>query len=281
MTGFGRAENVFEERKITIDIKSLNSKGLDLSLKMPFRYKEKEFVLRKKISDALQRGKVDVYVNIENLYSQPDAQLNPEVVQNYMQQLREISPLASEIELLQMAIRMPETVSTKANEVAAEEFVLLEQILDEALAQILNFRATEGQVLGQELQRNIAQIEANLAEIAQHDPERKATVTENLQKALKDFDSIDEARFYQELAYYLEKLDISEEKVRLTQHCHYFVEVLQQESASGKKLGFIAQEIGREINTIGSKANHHQIQKLVVGMKDELEKIKEQVLNVL
>lgn len=281
MTGFGRSEGVFEGKKITVDIKSLNSKSFDLSIKMPLRYKEKEFEIRKLLNDNILRGKVDCYINLETLTDSNDVHINHDLVKSYMDELRMISGDGPDFEYLKMAIRMPEAISTRPDELNENEWLLLNGSLHNALEKFNNFRKTEGQNLQEELKRNIQNIENNLAMVVPYEGIRIETIKEKYRATLKDFDTIDETRFYQEMAYFTEKLDISEEKVRLAQHLKYYQEVMQNEDFNGKKLGFICQEIGREINTLGSKANHAEIQKLVVMMKDDLEKIKEQTLNVL
>ena len=281
MTGFGRAEGIFEGKKISIELKSLNSKSFDLNLRIPLRYKEKEFEVRKLLNDTILRGKVDCYINCETIDDCNDVKINQDIVKAYMNQLREISPFAEEFEYLKMAIRMPEAINGKPAELNEEEWKSLENLIKEALAKFVDFRKTEGAILYEELAKNLKNIEENLLKVIPYEDERMVAVKERYQNTLKEFENVDETRFYQELAYYTEKLDISEEKVRLTQHLKYYLEVMQNETFNGKKLGFISQEIGREINTLGSKANHHEIQKLVVMMKDDLEKIKEQTLNVL
>ena len=281
MTGFGRAEGIFEGKKISIELKSLNSKSFDLNLRIPLRYKEKEFEVRKLLNDTILRGKVDCYINCETIEDCNDVKINQDIVKAYMNQLREISPNAEEFEYLKMAIRMPEAINGKPAELNEEEWKSLESLIKEALAKFVDFRKTEGAILHEELAKNLKNIEENLLKVIPYEDERMVAVKERYQNTLKEFENVDETRFYQELAYYTEKLDISEEKVRLTQHLKYYLEVMQNETFNGKKLGFISQEIGREINTLGSKANHHEIQKLVVMMKDDLEKIKEQTLNVL
>ena len=281
MTGFGRAEGIFEGKKISIELKSLNSKSFDLNLRIPLRYKEKEFEVRKLLNDTILRGKVDCYINCETIDDCNDVKINQDIVKAYMNQLREISPNAEEFEYLKMAIRMPEAINGKPAELNEEEWKSLENLIKEALAKFVDFRKTEGAILHEELTKNLKNIEENLLKVIPYEDERMVAVKERYQNTLKEFENVDETRFYQELAYYTEKLDISEEKVRLTQHLKYYLEVMQNETFNGKKLGFISQEIGREINTLGSKANHHEIQKLVVMMKDDLEKIKEQTLNVL
>ena len=281
MTGFGRAEGIFEGKKISIELKSLNSKSFDLNLRIPLRYKEKEFEVRKLLNDTILRGKVDCYINCETIDDCNDVKINQDIVKAYMNQLREISPNAEEFEYLKMAIRMPEAINGKPAELNEEEWKSLENLIKEALAKFVDFRKTEGAILHEELSKNLKNIEENLLKVIPYEDDRMVAVKERYQNTLKEFENVDETRFYQELAYYTEKLDISEEKVRLTQHLKYYLEVMQNETFNGKKLGFISQEIGREINTLGSKANHHELQKLVVMMKDDLEKIKEQTLNVL
>ena len=281
MTGFGRAEGIFEGKKISIELKSLNSKSFDLNLRIPLRYKEKEFEVRKLLNDTILRGKVDCYINCETIDDCNDVKINQDIVKAYMNQLREISPDAEEFEYLKMAIRMPEAINGKPAELNEEEWKSLENLIKEALAKFVDFRKTEGAILHEELAKNLKNIEENLLKVIPYEDDRMIAVKERYQNTLNEFENVDETRFYQELAYYTEKLDISEEKVRLTQHLKYYLEVMQNETFNGKKLGFISQEIGREINTLGSKANHHEIQKLVVMMKDDLEKIKEQTLNVL
>ncbi len=266
MTGFGRAEGIFEGKKISIELKSLNSKSFDL---------------KKLLNDTILRGKVDCYINCETIDDCNDVKINQDIVKAYMNQLREISPNAEEFEYLKMAIRMPEAINGKPAELNEEEWKSLENLIKEALAKFVDFRKTEGAILHEELAKNLKNIEENLLKVIPYEDDRMIAVKERYQNTLKEFENVDETRFYQELAYYTEKLDISEEKVRLTQHLKYYLEVMQNETFNGKKLGFISQEIGREINTLGSKANHHEIQKLVVMMKDDLEKIKEQTLNVL
>ena len=281
MTGFGRSEGVFEGKKLTIDVKSLNSKSFDLNIKMPLRYKEKEFEIRKMLNDRILRGKVDCYINIESLDHSSDVNINHDVVTSYIDELKKIAGDGPDFEYLKMAIRMPDVISSKADVLSEDEWIFLIEILNESLTKFENFRTTEGVILQDELERNIREIETFLSQVEPYEDVRMDSVKERYRKSLNEFDQIDETRFYQEMAYYTEKLDIAEEKVRLTQHLKYYQEVMINENFNGKKLGFISQEIGREINTLGSKANHAEIQKLVVMMKDDLEKIKEQTLNVL
>ena len=281
MTGFGRAETVYKGKKITVDIKSLNSKNFDLNVKVPLRYKEKEFDIRKLLNDKILRGKVDCYINCESLEENNDAKINQDVVKNYMTQLREVGSDAPEFELLKMAVRMPDVLSTKSSELEDDEWKALLEVVQESVDRFIEFRQTEGNQLAEEIEKIVQNIEYNLSEVAQYEEERIQPIKDRYISALKNFENVDEARYYQEMVYFVEKLDISEEKVRLSQHIKYYLEVMKNEDFNGKKLGFIAQEMGREINTLGSKANHSEIQKLVVEMKDDLEKIKEQTLNVL
>lgn len=281
MTGFGRSESTFQGKKIVVEIKSLNSKSLDLNTKVPIRYKEREFEIRKILGDKIVRGKVDCYINIETIEDNNDVKINKELVAAYIQELKSISADGPDFEYLKMAIRFPEAISTKPDELKEEEWEFLLNLIEESLNKFIDFRKTEGATLHLELAKNIENIDNALQEIIPYEQIRLESVKERYKKTLNEFDNIDETRFYQELAYYTEKLDISEEKVRLSQHLSYYTDVLSTEDFCGKKLGFIAQEIGREINTLGSKANHAAIQKLVVMMKDELEKIKEQTLNIL
>ena len=281
MTGFGRAETVYKGKKITVDIKSLNSKNFDLNVKVPLRYKEKEFDIRKLLNDKILRGKVDCYINCESLEENNDVKINQDVVKNYMTQLREVGSDAPEFELLKMAVRMPDVLSTKSSELEDDEWKAHLEVVQESVDRFIEFRQTEGNQLAEEIEKIVQNIEYNLSEVAQYEEERIQPIKDRYLSALKNFENVDETRYYQEMVYFVEKLDISEEKVRLSQHIKYYLEVMKNEDFNGKKLGFIAQEMGREINTLGSKANHSEIQKLVVEMKDDLEKIKEQTLNVL
>ncbi|WP_241773440.1 DUF1732 domain-containing protein [Chryseobacterium sp. Leaf394] len=281
MTGFGRAEGVFEGKKISIDIKSLNSKSFDLNIKIPLRYKEKEFEVRKILNDRIIRGKVDCYINIENLEETNDVKINRSLIDSYMNELKNIASDGPDFEYLKMAVRLPDAITSRPDELTEGEWEALAKIVYNAVDKFQDFRKTEGKILHEELERNIKNIDKSLAEVVPYEQVRIDAVKERYMKTLKEFENVDETRFYQEMAYFTEKLDIQEEKVRLSQHLKYYSEVMENEDFNGKKLGFISQEIGREINTLGSKANHAEIQKLVVMMKDDLEKIKEQTLNVL
>lgn len=281
MTGFGRAETVYKGTKITVDIKSLNSKNFDLNVKTPLRYKEKEFDIRKLLNDKILRGKVDCYINCESLEDSNDVKINQDIVKNYIEQLRAVASDAPDFEYLKMAVRMPDVLSTKNSDLEEDEWKALLTVVQDSVNKFIEFRQAEGNNLSDEIEKIVQNIEYNLGQVDQYEEERIQPIKDRYQSALKNFESVDETRYYQEMVYFVEKLDISEEKVRLSQHIKYYLEVMKNEDFNGKKLGFIAQEMGREINTLGSKANHSEIQKLVVEMKDDLEKIKEQTLNVL
>lgn len=282
MTGFGKATLQLPTKKITVEVKSLNSKGLDLNVRMPSLYREMELGLRNQIALKLERGKVDFSIFIESTAEQTSTKVNVPIVKGYIEQLRAVYANAEETELMKMAIRMPDTLKTEREEIDENDWTQIETAIDEALQNIVNFRKDEGQSLEKEFQLRIANIRQYMNEALALDPERVQAIKDRLQTAIAELKvNVDENRFEQELIYYLEKLDITEEKVRLTNHLDYFLETLKGKEANGRKLGFITQEMGREINTMGSKSNHAQMQKLVVQMKDELEKIKEQVLNVL
>ena len=281
MTGFGKHTVQLPSKKITVELKSLNSKSLDLNARMPSHYRGKELVLRKAIADKLQRGKVDFNLYVETTASETSSKINEPVVQEYMRQLKEIAS-GDELKLMEMALRLPDALKTEREEIDESEFTIIQETLAEALKEIYTFRTEEGAVLEQDFKNRVSAIMELLQKVITIDPERKTAVKERLAKALTELNTeVDENRFEQELIYYLEKYDITEEKVRLANHLDYFTTTLNSDDSNGKKLGFICQEIGREINTIGSKANYAPMQQLVVQMKDELEKIKEQMLNVL
>ncbi|MDF0714613.1 YicC family protein [Muricauda sp. 334s03] len=281
MTGFGKHVVQLPSKKITIELKSLNSKNLDINARLPQFYREKELELRKMIAGALNRGKVDFNLYVEITGEETTAEVNTGVVKNYMEQLAEIAK-GDDIKLLEMALRMPDTLKTDKDEVNEEEYKAITDALNEALAKIVEFRNEEGKVLEEDFVARLNNLNKLLEAVKAMDPERLGMVRERLEKAVADLKvELDANRFEQELIYYLEKYDITEEKVRLANHLKYFETTLNSTESNGKKLGFISQEIGREINTIGSKANYAPMQQLVVQMKDELEKIKEQMLNVL
>ncbi|MFV8371536.1 YicC/YloC family endoribonuclease [Flavobacterium sp. LB2P74] len=282
MTGFGKATLQLPTKKITVEVKSLNSKGLDLNVRMPSLYREMELGLRNQIALKLERGKVDFSIFIETTAEQTSTKVNVPIVKAYISQLREVYTDADETELMKMAIRMPDTMKIERDEIDENDWVQIQTVIEEALQNILTFRRDEGMSLEKEFQLRIGNIRQYMTEALALDPERVQAIKDRLQTAISELKvNVDENRFEQELIYYLEKLDITEEKVRLTNHLDYFLETINGTEANGRKLGFITQEMGREINTMGSKSNHAQMQKLVVQMKDELEKIKEQVLNVL
>jgi uncharacterized protein (TIGR00255 family) len=282
MTGFGKATLQLPTKKITVEVKSLNSKGLDLNVRMPSLYREMELGLRNQIALKLERGKVDFSIFIESTAEQTSTKVNVPIVKAYINQLRAVYADADETELMKMAIRMPDTMKIEREEIDENDWIQIQTVVEEALQNILNFRKDEGESLEKEFQLRIGNIRQYMTEALELDPERVQAIKDRLQTAISELKvNVDENRFEQELIYYLEKLDITEEKVRLTNHLDYFLETINGSEANGRKLGFITQEMGREINTMGSKSNHAQMQKLVVQMKDELEKIKEQVLNVL
>jgi uncharacterized protein (TIGR00255 family) len=278
----GKATLQLPTKKITVEVKSLNSKGLDLNVRMPSVYRELELGLRNQISTALERGKIDFAIYIESTAEQTSTRVNVPIVKAYISQLREVYEFADETELMKMAVRMPDALKTEREEIDEDEWKLIQTVVDEGLKNIQEFRSSEGVALEKEFLQRIGNILAQMNEAISLDGERIQTVRTRLQAALDELKvTLDENRFEQELIFYLEKYDITEEKVRLENHLNYFIETMAGAEANGRKLGFITQEMGREINTMGSKSNHAQMQKLVVQMKDELEKIKEQVLNVL
>ena len=280
MTGFGKSVLSLADKHISIEIKSLNSKSIDINTRIPQVYREKELDFRKLIAEQLQRGKVDFSIFIENTGTQTPSKINPNIVKSYIEQMRAIVD-GDLTELLKMAVRMPDALQTTSESISEEELSVIFQHINLAIADLQNFRTQEGKVLEKDFVLRISNINRLLQEVQGLDEERLALIRERLEKAVADIQNVDANRFEQELIFYLEKLDITEEKIRLKKHLDYFLETLHSEDSNGRKLSFIAQEIGREINTLGSKANFAPMQQLVVQMKDELEKIKEQVLNVL
>jgi len=281
MTGYGKSVVQLPSKKITVEIKSLNSKNLDLHSRVPSSYREKELEMRKTISASLVRGKVDFNLFVEITGEETSVKLNEEVVKQYMEQLSNVAD-GEDVDLLKMAIRMPDALKTERKEIEKDEFNSISEAIQEALVAINKYRTDEGHVLEKDFKMRAHTISELLEKVIDVDNDRIAIVKERLRKAVSDLqETVDENRFEQELIYYLEKYDITEEKVRLKNHLNYFNEAISSNDSNGKKLGFICQEIGREINTIGSKSNHAPMQQLVVQMKDELEKIKEQSLNVL
>ena len=287
MTGYGIASFDSGSIKYTVEIKSLNSKFLELSLRLPKAFSEKEFQLRNECSKQIERGKVNLFINVEQAGSVVKAAgIDTALLKHYYLQLKSVSEDLNEptSNLLQLALGLPEVVKYDEESASEEEWKIVEKTFQQALAAFQKFRADEGNVLEQDVKYRIGIILKNLELVEVEEPKRIPLIKERLNQFLSEAagrENIDQNRFEQELIYYIDKLDITEEKIRLKSHCDYFVETLKNADANGKKLGFISQEIGREINTLGSKANDANMQKLVVGMKEELEKIKEQLLNVL
>ncbi|TBV28155.1 YicC family protein [Meridianimaribacter sp. CL38] len=281
MTGYGKSVIQLPTKKISIEVKSLNSKNLDLNTRMPSLYREKELEIRKQIASKLVRGKIDFSLYMEITGEETSTQINKTVVQQYIKQLKEVVD-GDETEMLKMAIRLPDAVATERDEIDEDEWSQIAKEIDSSLEKIYQYRLDEGQVLEADFIERVNTISSLLEQVIKMDPERIEGVRERLQKGIADIkEKVDENRFEQELVFYIEKFDITEEKVRLSNHLDYFLKTLKSSDSNGKKLGFISQEMGREINTIGSKSNYAPMQKLVVQMKDELEKIKEQLLNVL
>ncbi len=282
MTGFGKATLQLPNKKITVEIKSLNSKGLDLNTRMPSVFREMELGLRNQLSTRLERGKIDFSLYVEVTGEETSSKINVPIVKGYINQMKVVIPNADETELMKMAVRMPDALKTERDEIDENEWKKIQNVIDEALENMMQFRKDEGLSLEREFLHRIANIMTLMNNAVSYDAERVETVKTRLRSALDELkENVDENRFEQELIFYLEKYDITEEKVRLENHLNYFIETIAGTEANGRKLGFITQEMGREINTMGSKSNHTEMQKLVVMMKDELEKIKEQVLNVL
>lgn len=281
MTGYGKSVLQLPTKKITIELKSLNSKNLDLNARMPSIYREKELEIRKQIANQLVRGKVDFSIYVETTADDTSTQINTPVVKQYMQQLREVVD-GDDTELLKMAVRFPDALNTVREEIDENEWTQIQTEITHAINALNQHRLDEGKVLEADFNARIKNIADLLDHVIAIDPERIEGVRERLKKGVEELkEKYDENRFEQELVYYIEKFDITEEKVRLNNHLNYFTESINSSDSNGKKLGFISQEIGREINTIGSKSNYAPMQQLVVQMKDELEKIKEQLLNVL
>lgn len=288
MTGFGKASVVYGNKKIIIEIKSLNSKQLDLNLRLANLYREKDIEIRNMIKETLERGKVDMAIYIDSIVAEKEVIINQAIVEQYFNQMLAVSShlgvIPDKAELLQTVMRFPDTLKTQSEELEDEEWNCLKEGIAKALEEINKFRVQEGNVMIKDILKRIGLINELAGEVPQFEEKRIMFVRQRLQEKMKEWSeiqSIDQNRMEQEIIYYLEKLDITEEKVRLANHCKYFIETCDKEEAPGRKLAFIAQEIGREINTMGSKANDHDIQKLVVQMKDELEKIKEQSFNIL
>jgi uncharacterized protein (TIGR00255 family) len=288
MTGFGKASGQIDERTVNVEIKSLNSqKGLDLNVKLPSKYREYEYALRNKAAGILQRGKVDVYITLEHNTASSELSLNTELIKSYFEEFKKIADEigASAENLLPTILKMPDVIGESHEESSEDELKRVEEILEKAISELEAFRTNEGKSLETELVLRITNIEGLAAELSGEDKRRVVDIRTRLKNNLEGFipkDKIDANRYEQEVIYYIEKLDITEEITRLKSHCDYFRNVIgDRDELKGRKLNFIAQEIGREINTVGSKANDAVMQKIVVNMKDELEKVKEQTSNIL
>ena len=291
MTGYGKAEVLLEAGKITVEIRSLNGKTADIGLKTSLLPKDKEIAVRQKIATELQRGNIDMFMTFEPNAADSAKQINMALAMEYYNQICNLGEKIGAVnlwnknpnDLLALILRMPEVMDSRKQEIITDDnWPAVEACIDEALANINAFRAQEGEVLYKDVTGNVAKIMEYSVQTEAFEKERVDAVREKILSRFAELKAApDQSRLEQEMIYYIEKLDINEEKVRLRQHCRYFLETIDSEPCPGKKLGFIAQEMGREINTTGSKANHTEIQKLVVKMKDELEKIKEQSLNIL
>ncbi len=287
MTGYGKAECEFQSKKITIEIKSLNSKQLDLSVRLPSLYKEKELEMRNEISRELVRGKVELCISADSLTEEASVNFNTNLLKGYYKQVVDISkelnlPIPDNI--ISTLLRLPDVLKSEKQEVTEEEWTILLLNFSKAIRTLNEFRTQEGTALENDMAARIKLLTQLSGHLEPFESQRITKLKQKIRQSLAELlqpDKVDENRFEQELIYYIEKLDITEEKVRLANHCSYFIETMAEPEPSGKKLGFIAQEIGREINTIGSKANDAEMQKIVIKMKDELEKIKEQVNNIL
>lgn len=286
MTGFGRSQREINNKRVTIDIKTLNSKQVDINARMPLIYREKEIVIRKLLSEKLVRGKIDLNISIENLSNQTATKINHEVVKSYFAELQELNNqlhLPTDSTTLKIVMRIPDVLTTEVEQLDDAEWKEVEQLILETIEKVDAFRLQEGKALEKDVTNNINQISSLLKSIEPFESQRIENIRQRISENLNSLslENIDDGRLEQELIYYIEKLDINEEKVRLANHCKYFLQTVNNATSSGKKLNFIGQEIGREINTIGSKSNETNIQHLVVQMKDHLERIKEQLLNIL
>ncbi len=287
MTGYGKASCEYANKKIVVEVKSLNSKQLDVSTRITSLYREKDIEIRNMIAQRMNRGKIDLALYIEDSGNQSSSRINTEIVKDYVAQIETTCKAANQPvpdNIMEIALRMPDSLKTEAAVLEAEEWEIIKNVLNQAFDQIEAFRIQEGESLRKMFCSKIDNISNLLAEVEPYESERIAKIKARLEEGLlqlEDKITIDRNRLEQEMIFYIEKLDVNEEKVRLRNHLKYFIETLNNETAPGKKLGFIAQEMGREINTLGSKSNHSEMQIIVVKMKDELEQIKEQVLNVL
>lgn len=286
MTGFGKSEVSLPTKKITVEVRSLNSKQLDLSVKLPGIYRSMEFDIRSKAATAIVRGKADLSISLETTSVSSSANINKELFREYMHQVNDAmaySGMSADMDaILPVIMRMPDVISTQAETVSEEEQRALMQAIDQALANFTSFRKQEGKTLIEDLLKRVDKIEEYKQQVEPYEKARTEVIKNRIREHIEQMHiDVDNNRLEQEMIFYIEKLDITEEKVRLKNHCNYFRQVAVEEDAPGRKLGFIAQEMGREINTLGSKSNEANMQILVVKMKDELEKIKEQVLNIL
>lgn len=286
MTGYGKAEGVVENKKISVEVRSLNGKFLDCSLRVPGLYRQKEMLVRSKAAKEVVRGKVDISISYESLEGEQNFFINTGLLKNYYNGLSEVSKELniSEENVLGTLMKMPEVMRSEKQKLSEGEWIGIEKLIDEALVSFNSFRLAEGDVLQKEVEGRINEISSLLVQVEPFESERIETIKTRIRKNIDEIvskDGFDKNRFEQELIFYMERFDITEEKVRLKAHCEHFIKTMNDEQAQGKKLGFISQEIGREINTLGSKANHAEMQKIVVQMKDELEKIKEQALNIM
>jgi len=289
MTGFGKAEALIDNKKIVVEIRSLNSKFIDISLKLPQIYKSKDMIMRTIITEGLLRGKIEMTIHYDLTESEANQHINLNAVKNHYQTFQKIIEdnsikNAGQIDFLQLIMRMPDVLKTEKKELSSKEWDVIEKLIRNSISELSKFRISEGDSLEKDLLKQIQSINALLEKVSSFESERISIVKTRIKKnleSLADKENYDNNRFEQELIYYMEKYDISEEKVRLSNHLDHFLETMNEGAPNGKKLGFITQELGREINTLGSKANHTEIQKLVVLMKDHLEKIKEQILNAL
>ena len=284
MTGFGKATGTFHTKKISVEIRSLNSKSIDLNTRIAQYYRQIEPEVRKQVSRELSRGKVDIFINIDSIGEESPVSLNVPLAKSYYAELKQLNDAIGEstTDYLPLILRMPEIYNNEREELTDEEKKWVLNLVKEATDQLNGFRRREGEELEREFQERINEIRGFLAEVPKYENQRLEVIRERMNKALDEtkLKGFDDNRLEQEMIFYIEKLDVSEEKMRLGNHLVYFEETMKKES-SGKKLGFISQEIGREINTLGSKSNHAEMQVLVIGMKDNLEKIKEQILNTL
>jgi len=281
MTGFGKSETKFQRKKLSVEIRSLNSKNIDLNFRIPYKYREIESKIRTKINGELSRGKIDLLININLQDEDKSSSLNYTVIKKYIDELKKISD-SSEAELLKMAIRLPESIKIEKEDISKEEKKILFKIIDRAIIKLNQYRTSEGKSIEKDFKSRIKSIYKLVKNVDKLAPKRKEKIRKKIEVlSRQNLKEIDNKRMEQEIFYFIEKLDINEEIVRLKSNLKYFEKIMSEKSPNGKKLTFITQEIGREINTLGSKANDEGLQKTVVEMKDELEKIKEQLLNVL